>query len=249
MHYIIIGIVAICIIVFFVKHILFNPRVNSVICIIGFIVLIVLVWNTQYRAASIVFAIAIIDCIRDISLAEELYETPDIEIDKVYAAKSILGILTLGLARAIYLLIIVSHSYFKASSDVNRILKSGCPFRSTIDSNEENYNYFYKKRVDKLIEEGKVVSSYNTFEDELSKSYKRLNKLYPKKFFAKLIDKVAGNEEMKKKRNDASNHYEKDRAPYVCINTEIFNKFPQAITEAMSKRSTCSRWILKILMN
>lgn len=91
MHYLIIAIIVIALAIFLLKHILFNPRLNSVLNIIGFAALIVLSWNTVYSSAIIIFVIAIIDCIRDIVLAEDIYEDVDIAIDPLYAIKSILS--------------------------------------------------------------------------------------------------------------------------------------------------------------
>jgi len=237
--YIIIGIIAILIVIFLIKHILFNPWLNSIINIVGFIALIVLVWNTPYKAASVVFVIAIIDCIRDILLADELYTSVSDEIDKTYAKKSILGILTLGLARVVFLLVLVPRSYIKASADVIKAWESGCPIIPCAKSWRSNYYYYYGKKIKSLKEQGLLVSNEETMRSEMKKSNARLNKMYPEKLLGKIADAVAGDKEMKQRRNDARKKISFD-SNIAYINSEIYKKYPQAITEAMTKRSVCS---------
>ncbi|MBD5140940.1 MAG: hypothetical protein HDT25_05945 [Ruminococcus sp.] len=237
MHYIIIAIIVIALIVFLLKHVLFNPRINSVLNIVGFIALIVLSWNTPYRSAVIIFAIAIIDCIRDIVLAEDLYEDIEISIDPLYAIKSILSILTLGLIRVIFLLIFVPCVSLAASSAINRKLKSGYPFIEE-SSRGSNYSYFEERKIDKLKARGKIVSNEETLKSEMRKSRARLDKLYPEKFVGKVIDVVAGDKDMKKRRKDAESRINNSGGAY--ISKETFEKYPQALIEAMSQRSVCS---------
>ncbi len=246
MHYIIIGIIAIVVVVIVIKYLigailylLFNPRLNSVINIIGLIVLIVLVWNTNYRAASIVFGIAIIDCIRDIKLADKLYES---FFDPVYVKKSLLTIFTLGLARVIFLFIIVPGYSHKASSDIKKALDEGLPmkyYESRKDEFVSNYWYFYGKKLAELSENGTVISNAKTLHEEMAKSKERLEKMYPKKLMGKIVNAVAGSKEMKQMRDNAQNQIKYNRGK-AYLSAEAFKKIPQAITDAMSKRSLCS---------
>lgn len=237
MHYLIIAIIVIALAIFLLKHILFNPRLNSVLNIIGFAALIVLSWNTVYSSAIIIFVIAIIDCIRDIVLAEDIYEDVDIAIDPLYAIKSILSILTLGIIRVIFLLIVVPCISLKASSAINRKLRSGYPLEY-YGKCENQYDYFIERKINKLEKKGKIISNEETMKSEMKKSRARLDKLYPEKFIGKVIDTVAGDKEMKKMRKYAESQINNSGKAYV--SKETFEKYPQALIDVMSKRSKCS---------
>ena len=236
---IIIAIILIALLIKLLKHILFNPRVNSAISIIGFIALIVYLWNKPYKLALVVFAIAIIDCIRDIVLAEYLYDDVEISIDPLYAIKSILSILTLGLFRAIFLLIIVPCISHSVSSKINKTLNSGYPLEHIEKSYSSNhFEYFKAKKIEKLEEKGLIVSNEETMKKEMAISRERLDKLYPQKILGKIVETVAGDKDMKKRRKDAENRINTSGKAY--ISKKVFDKYPQAITDVMSQKSVCS---------
>lgn len=241
MHYIFIVILVIVLVVFLVKHILFNPRLNSALSIIALVVLSIKLHNGLVYVLSV---IAIIDCVRDILMAEILYEEIEEDIDRTYAIKSILSIVTLGIARVVFILIIVPYFSFSASSDIKRKMKAGYPFAGSCDSgckqNQPNYVIYYYMKIEKLLKQGKLVSNERTIKSEDWKSRARLDKLYPKKIKGKIVDVIAGDKSMKERRKNAENRINSTSDNIAYISADALNKYPQIITDAMSRRSVCS---------
>ena len=237
---IIVAIVAIAIVIALIRHVLFNPKLNSVLTIIGLGALCV-VWRDFpiFGYLVVISLIAAIDCIRDIALANELYEDVNDEIDRAYAVKSILSIFTVGHARVIFILIIVPVISLKASSDVKNKMLSGYPLEHISKSKHGNYNYFYRKKIRKLCETGELISNEKTRTGEMKLSRERLDKLYPEKLIAKLVDAVAGDKDMKQRRKDAEQRISADTG-IAYVTAADFKKYPQALIDVMSQKSMCS---------
>ena len=246
MHYIIIGIVVIFVIVCLGRHILFNPRVNSVITIIALAILVI---RTE-PIMILLIIISVIDCVRDIVRAEDYYEDIEISIDRLYMTKSLLSIMTLGFVRAAFLLIVYPILYISVSSDIKRKVAAGLPM-----SNESQYsklelkNYYYGKQISKLEENGIVISNKRTVDAEAFIRRKKLERLYPEKFIASLADMVSGDKDMKEKRRiaeDKLKSYTLHRY-YAYLRPDIFDQYPRLITEAMSSKGKLSTQIIKQL--
>lgn len=242
MHYVIIAIIVIGIIILLGKHVLFNPRVNSIIGIICYILLISLAWRREIGIsiiAIILISIAIIDCIRDIIIAENYYEDIEIAVDKLYMIKSLTSILTLGFARVIFLLVVGPLLSYSVSSDVKRKIQSGYPLpHSSCYSRLEAKNYYYAKRIDRLEKEGAVISNIKTVNSEAKIRRKKLDSLYPEKLLAKMADMVAGDKDMKAKRKEAEaklNSYSLKKC-YAYLSSSTFERLPQLLSEVMSKK-------------
>lgn len=237
---IIIAIIAIAIVVALIRHVLFNPKLNSVLTIIGLGALCIVYRDFSIFGYLLVISlIAAIDCIRDIVLAEELYEDVNDVIDRAYAVKSILSILTLGHARVIFILIIVPIISAIASSDVKKKMYSGYPIQPIAKSAHGNYNHFYRKKLKKLCETGELVSNEKARASEMKISRERLDKLYPEKFIEKIVDMVAGDKDMKQRRKDAAKRVNSE-TDIAYVTSEAFKKYPKALIDVMSQKSVCS---------
>lgn len=256
MHYIIIFIIALLVIIFLGEQILFNPKVNAVISIIitgisiGFLIMY-FKENATDKTVDIIsmgillvpMIIILIDCLRDIILAEKCYKDINVGIDKLFMVKSLLSLFTFGFARIVFLFIIGPIISCMVSWEIKMRIKKEEPLPcSTHFSKLEMKNYYYKKRVEKLENKGILVSNIKTVESEAIVRRKKLEKLYPEKLVAKIVDMVAGDVELKNKRKNAeaklsSWSLEKN---YAYLKKEVFSQFPQLIIEAMEERGYCS---------
>jgi len=102
MPYIIAGLVILVIAFVFAKHVLFNPRINSIINALILIIAIVFMltslnWNKGPVMAVILSLliivilpfIVLIDCIRDVIIAKKFYKDTKLGLDKLYIIKSL----------------------------------------------------------------------------------------------------------------------------------------------------------------
>ncbi len=244
MWYIIAAILVISLIVVLVKYVLFHPRTNSVvgiICLLWLLISVYIPLNISGFAFLIVFLIPIIDCIRDIIIAPEYYESDlELEIDKLYVIKSLTSLFTLGLARNIFLLVVdplISASVrrgLKQELHMGRELKGGSSRSILLKARR----YHFQKQIKKLVKKGLAVSNGETVKTEREYARKKLEGLYPKKFMDKLIETVAGEQDAKKKREraEAILRYEYG-ASY--LPTTTYEKIPGLVMEAMSGRGRC----------
>lgn len=260
LHYIIIFIIGLLAIILLAKHILFNPKVNAVISIIIAIICIGIYFSAFKETVStkgsgiliniiamcillIPTIIIIIDCLRDFVLAEKCYKDIDIEIDKFFMAKSLLSLFTFGFARIVFLVVVNPIISSMVSSEIKNRIAKGEPLQGSKHfSNLEIKNYYYRKHIEKLENEGMLVSNINTVESEAAVRRKKLDKLYPEKFMAKIVDMVAGDAELKNMRKNA----EAKLSPrfltknYAYLKKDTFSQFSQLISEAMANRGHCS---------
>ena len=88
--------IAIVILYFCIKYVLFHVKINSVVCLLMYIGLTVAIIVANQRAPlqlGIIFWILLLlniaDCIRDLVVADEYYENISDEIDKLFAVKSV----------------------------------------------------------------------------------------------------------------------------------------------------------------
>jgi hypothetical protein len=236
--YVILGLIALGIIIALAKHVLFNPRVNSVLSIIVFF------FGFAYAGISwVLYAIVVFDCILDIVNAKRYYEDISDEIDKLYLTKSLTSLVTLGIARIVFLLIvnpILSHS---VKSDIKKRLTANHPLPYESEySNLKKKNYYYSKQIRKIYKNGVIVSNIETVDTEARISRIKLNNSYPEKLIGKLVDMVAGDKEVKRNREVAEQWLRQSslQEQYAYINSQLFNQYPILITDAMAKRGCLS---------
>lgn len=240
MWYIIIAVVLIAIIILLTKHLLFNPILNAVISIIWFAFL---GFGFAQMGAGIIvlpISIIIIDCVRDIVISKDYYESIEIEIDKRFLVKSLTAIFSLGFARIIFLLVVdplLSHS---VASEIKQQLRCEHPLpHSSFFSPSKAKNYYYAKQMGRLEKKGAVISNIQTVENETEIRRRKLSGLYPEKLLAKLSDIVAGDKDLKEKRKEAEGKLKSYKSYYAYLSTAVFEKYPPLISEAMSKKGCC----------
>ena len=239
----IIAFVVIILLILLGKYILFSPRVNSVITIIWFAIIVI-----HAPGSIVLIIIPIIDCIRDIMIAEDYYEDLEIGIDKLFMIKSLTSILTLGFARVIFLFIVGPIISRSVSSDIKKKIAAGQPMPyKSLYSKLKARNYYYAKKINMLEQEGVVIANIKTVDDEANIRRKKFDELYPEKLLAKLTDMVAGDKEIKEKRKEA----EKKLKPwsikecYAYLSFAVFEQYPKLISEVMSKKGTYSPSVIK----
>lgn len=245
MQYIIIAIIVIGLIFVLFKYILFHPRVNSVLNIIVFIIYIATGFQGSGKAGPIILIMLIlptIDCVRDIIIAPEYYEDPSIEIDRLYKIKSLVSLFTWGLARPIFLLIVGPCLSFSVRSEIQRRIDGWMPLPYSGLSDLKAKEYYFTKHIARLRLRGIIVSNVNTVDEETKKRREMLDKLYPQKVIAKVVDMVAGDKDAKSIRQECEKKLESQRIRqyYAYISANAFNELPNLIAKAMSKRGYCS---------
>ena len=218
-----------------VKLLLFDPKVNSIIWLILFVVRL---------AVGDVFAIiGIIDCIKDIYIGKDYYENSKIKVDKLYVVKSLTSLFTWGYARIIFLLIVGPILKHSASTEIKKKMQLDYPLPdASCFSNLQAKNYYYKKQIDKLENKGVIISNKKTVDSEAEMRRKKLENLYPEKIVNKIIEIIAGDKELKDKRKNAERKLDKLslRNCYAYIKKDVFEQYPIAITEAMADKGRYS---------
>lgn len=240
---IIIAIFIIGLVIVLAKYVLFHPRVNSVLTIIGIIAFAATQDATPYATLLL---LSVADCIRDIVIAPKYYET-DVaeECDKLYKIKSLVSLFTLGMARPVFLFIVGPCISFSVKSEIDGKLSAGEPLLIGEPYDLKAKNYYYKKHLDKLAGSGNIVSNQNTVNSETDIRHKRLEKLYPEKLIMKIVEAVSMDEASKKSKALRKLAEEKladnnIRKSYAYISSDVFRKYPSAIAKAMSEKSFIS---------
>lgn len=241
MHYVIIGLIAIVAIILLIKFILFSPRANSVVMIIALIVgFILTLGNTPLTVIFIINIISIIDCIRDIVIAPEYYD--DYGVDDLFALKSLLSLVTFGLARAVFLCIVGPAISYSVKSDIEERIRLNKPLPHKDMYNLPAKNYYYKKYIEGLKITKQIVSNENTVNEETKIRRQDLDKLYPKKVVEKIVDTVAGDKEKKSIRKICEEKLTSKvvKENYAYISKEAYDKLPELIIQGMTKKSMLS---------
>lgn len=242
MWYIIAGIVIILILIVLCKYVLFEPRVNSVISLIFYIMILGYAMNSQEVKLgfwTIFVCISMVDCIRDIILAKEMYEDIEIRIDKFYMVKSLTSLFLFEYSRSIFLLIVQPFLYFSIFKDIKKKIQCGYPLPYGSNySNLKIKNYFYTKYISRLEKDGMIISNVKTVENEMQIEQKKLNDLYPEKLTAKIADMIAGDKDMKEMRKRAEGWFRSGEFinHYAYLGVDSFERYPKLIIEAMSER-------------
>lgn len=249
MHYIIIGIIVIAVIWAIAKYVLFDPRINSGIYFLWFLYLCICVgiagWGSGgafgFIIGFIIVGIGMADCIRDIVMAKKYYESIDVEIDKFYMIKSLTSLFTIGLARIVYFLIVHPALSFMVSANIKKQMRSGQPLPYfSFYSNMKIRNYYYEKQIEKLEKKGVLISNKETVDYEAKIRQDKLDRLYPKKIVAKIVDMVAGDKEIKEKRKRAEQRLLSMEKCYAYLSADWFAAYPNAIIAAMTEKGRCS---------
>lgn len=237
----------------FIKTILFSPNVNSVLTIIFtacFLFSKESLFNDSLQPlCRVLWWLCIADCLRDLGVSESYYYCEAAyKIDPLYAIKSITSIFTLGMSRGVFLLVVgplIHHSVKRSlyeRMDSGQLVSPYCPGRSI-----RAQDHYYDQELEKLVQNGKLVSNENTLRDEIARSTKKLDKFYPKTVREKILDALAGDKEAKEQRANSKvelSHWGFSRA---YLSKAVFEQIPRAVEEAMKDKGTlCVADIVKL---
>lgn len=256
-------------VLFFVgKYILLNVRVNSVIFILFGIValslrppLIPISW-----VSIILLAINIIDCIRDIAIADKFYKDMSDGIDKQFAIKSLttVALLLLGwffwdrtliyafIPRIVFLCIVDPLIAMKVKEDVQGKVEIGypLPYSKWRYSRSVKECYYYQKLVKRLFDEGKLVANRETVMEECNESRKKLSDKYPKTIVARVMRTIKNDKEIKEEINNVTTKL--DNAVYrhtAYISSAYFEQYASKIARVLkNKNAAFSPWKIKELI-
>lgn len=228
------------------KHVLFNPRVNSILTLIG--VVVVAIIGIQYIGANFFFGlpaiiIIIVDCVRDIMISPDFYSDVEVRIDKLYMAKSLTSLFTYGSSRLVFFLIVQPCLSYSVKKEIQRRIDAWKPLPdSEFFDDLKAKEYYYQKHIDKLLDEGVIVSNIYTVDETVKSRRELLDKLYPKKIVAKIADAVAGDKDAKDIRKKCEKKLASDRIKqyYAYISTEAYDKLKDILIETMSSKGNCS---------
>ena len=164
------------------------------------------------------YIISLIDCVRDIILSKDYYEDLDIHIDEFFAAKSLLNLVCSisfsFIVRPIFLLIITPYIYFYVSVHIKKKIELGHPLYHRIPNRKiKAYNYYYRKQLNKLKREGKVISNELTILNEA---------------------RISLNKQINLNRYDDAPP--EDNLAKAYLSSAIFAKYPDRISEIMSQK-------------
>lgn len=166
------------------RNLFFYPRVNSIISLIilAFAIVMTTVFIENFPiviAIKILWGIAIIDCIRDIIKADDYYDRltnysddflsngryssyakKSYHKDSFYAKKSIISLLTLGLARVVYLFVISLIFHISAAARVSSIKNDKAVLYYNLHPNgcSTYYDYILNGKINSGINKGSIVS-------------------------------------------------------------------------------------------
>lgn len=255
MVYIIIAIVAFLIvkklitssvrgIVKFVKTIFFKPSVNSVLTIILTVCFLFskepLFNDSLQPLCKVLWWLCIADCLRDLAVSESYYDCRvEFMVDKLYAIKSVTSIFTLGMSRGIFLLVVGPLIHHSVKQSLHERVNSGqlvspySPWRSI-----KAQDYYYDQELEKLVQNGELVSNENTLREEVARSTKKLDKFYPKTWRDKILDAIAGDEEKKEQRANSRVEIKRWGFSRGYLSKDAFEQIPKAVVEAMRDRGT-----------
>lgn len=231
------------------KAILFGPRVNSILT--AFLALYLIFSNTPlftggFKLPSrVLWMLCILDCIRDVMVAEDYYDSCD--LDPLYVTKSISSIFTLGMSRGFFLLLVGPILHHSVKQSLRDAVEGGRPIYSCSSKKLKAQKYYYKRELECLLNNEELVSNEKTLQEEVARAEKKLDKLYPKTLMATIIDTVAGDDEVKKQRERNQRALSSLRFSQAYLGKAAFGQIAPATVEAMrDKGSLCVADMLQL---
>lgn len=192
----------ICLILWVGKYVLFEPRINSALTI-AFNIYVLFKLTEVSFGVILLFILSIADCVTDIFIAKYYYRNIEDGIDSFYCFKSIVSLLTFGMARGIFLLVIEPFLFWMAWHDVNRTLKNNKVILAEIVSRRpfwRQYKLHFFWLLNKKVEEGTVLSNKDIIDQEHELSSEKLENSYPKKLMEKLGEMLSKDKSLKNER-------------------------------------------------
>ena len=259
MWYIVIILVVIGLIVTLGKYVLFDPRINSVLCIvtkcmqIGLIISGYAVANKLWLGVFLVLSpIIIISCIRDIVIAKKYYGNIEYGVDPLYRVKSLTSIFTYGISRVVFLLIVDPYIYYSARSDLEKDLNRDriIPYQDGQSTDNGSFikRHFYRQYSMRYYEfanaklaSGEVLSNQWVIDAESQMSQNKLEKSYPKTFLEKAGEMFSDEgKEAKAGRENAEKEIPSIRTLKAYVDTGFYNQCKLEMSEALKTRGTLS---------
>lgn len=241
MWYVILILAAIVFVVTLGKHILFNPRVNSVISILYFVN--VIFTGAVPNIVRLLLVVSIIDCIRDIRIAEWRYDSINYCIDSTYLKKSLLSIFTLGLSRAVFFILDCPCVMFQVMRDINNKMQLGYPLEVSRYYYLKSSNHYYRRIIEVLSQKGKIISSLDTVDSEFDISKQKYieNHVEPTKETKKRLKEI----KVSPRKHSgiyaemaANDDIPKYKPAY--LSAKLYQKYPQRIAEVMLTKGAVS---------
>ena len=167
------------------------------------------------------------------------FEVNILEADFYNAAT---GLSFMILPRVVFLLIMRPYVYFKARKYIRRKMKKGYPLHRYNNSYElktkPGYgppaSFHYRRRINRLVEKGKLVSNGEVLRDEYRRSRRKQDDKLPQTTFAKLVYKLP-----LKANKEAKAQWQSDEWDITAYDQEVllcarfFEKFHKRIAEVM----------------
>lgn len=221
----------------FLKALFFGPKVNSMVTII-LIVCVLIADVTPFSVSlrplfKVLWVLSILDCIRDILLADSYYRRYG--VDPLYKVKSILSLLTLGLVRGVFLFVVGPYLHHCVAQELRATVDSGGLVSPCYGNGLRAEEYYYDREVEKFVQGGELASNEDTLRHELALGEKRLEKLYPKKLMNKVVDAVAGDEAVKQKRDEAKRELPCIRASRTYMTKSALERLGDVAVQALKE--------------
>lgn len=224
-----------------IKTILFGPKVNSILTIILLVCFLIADFSELgdgiQPLLKVLWILSILDCIRDILLADSYYRYG---VDRLYAVKSVLSLLTLGLVRGVFLFVVGPLMHRSVTQELRKTVDSGQRVSPHYRKGLRAEDYYYDKELEKLVQSGELVSNEETLRRELAISKERLKKLSPQKIKDKVVDAVAGEEEAKRLRANAEKQLSRLSDARAYLTQSTIDRLGATAAEALKNKGSLS---------
>lgn len=237
------------------KHALFNPQVNSALCII-YICWILFTGIKTGQLTAVMFicwALSIVDCIRDIKVAKHYYENIEVRVDPLYRLKSLTALFTWGLSRVVFLLFADVFIARSATIEAKKILEkkkivphgdmviNDCATSFAKRHFYHQYKIKYWQAINKMLIEGSVLSNEMIIDKEFQRYKEKLEKAYPKSIIGKMGEIISEEgQAAKKERENAENEISLQSRLYAYVDKEFYNDCQHKISESLETCGTLS---------
>ena len=258
------AIIAIIILYFAGKYLLFHPKVNSIVFLILIAIAVTLrpaLIQFNFISGLLLF-LNVVDCIHDFVIANDYYDDISDNIDSSFAIKSlsIIALILLGwflwnrnlifalLPRAIFICLVFTSERATVKNDVNDKMIVGypLPYNKWLYNSSKKICYHYNIIVKALFDSGALVANVEVVEEEFNKSNKKLEEIYPKRFIEKVfyVFNKEEKEKIKQIKNKLSDTAASRRTAY--ISSAFYEQYSSKIAKALKERNApFSPWKIK----
>ncbi len=258
-------IIALVILVFLFKHMVLNVKINSVLWAIATIAMFYMKPELFPESALMIILVGlnVVDCIRDIGVSGKYYASIEDKIDGLFALKSVIsvGIMVLEgflrrnlifcfIPRVIFLVLVYPLQYLNVSNDTRRRLdlRLPIPYHYWYYDTSRYRCYWYKKVLNSLNQNDKIISNIETVKEEFDESRGKVEKKYPKKLLEKIAfltkEKRAELKELKEAKDKLTDTNLHRHMAY--ISNEFYADLEKELYNSLkSKNATFSPYVIK----